>query len=49
MIEKRAAGQGIVQDILLEVNIGGEESKSGVSPEQLWTTPGRCRAAAPWH
>ena len=24
MIEKRAAGQGIVQDILLEVNIGGE-------------------------
>ena len=36
MIEKRAAGQGIVQDILLEVNIGGEESKSGVSPEQLW-------------
>ena len=36
MIEKRAAGQGIVQDILLEVNIGGEASKSGVSPEQLW-------------
>ena len=36
MIEKRAAGQGIVQDILLEVNIGGEESKTGVSPEQLW-------------
>ena len=27
---------GIVQDVLLEVNIGGEESKSGVSPEQLW-------------
>ena len=36
MIEKRAAMQGIVQDILLEVNIGGEASKSGVSPEQLW-------------
>ena len=29
MIEKRAAGQGIVQDILLEVNIGGEAAKSG--------------------
>ena len=27
---------GHVQNILLEVNIGGEESKSGVSPEQLW-------------
>ena len=32
MIEKRAAGQGIVQDILLEVNIGGEAAKSGVDP-----------------
>ena len=35
-IEKDAAKAGIVQDVLLEVNIGGEESKSGVSPEQLW-------------
>ena len=35
-IEKEAAKAGIVQDVLLEVNIGGEESKSGVSPEQLW-------------
>ena len=26
---------GIVQDILFEVNIGGEESKSGCAPEQL--------------
>ena len=34
-IEKEAAKAGIVQDVLLEVNIGGEESKSGVSPEQL--------------
>ena len=40
-IEKEAAKAGIVQDVLLEVNIGGEESKSGVSPEQLW--PLRCR------
>lgn len=28
-IQKEAAKQGIVQDILLEVNVGGEESKSG--------------------
>lgn len=35
-VEKEAARQQLVQDILLEVNIGGEESKSGVSPEQLW-------------
>ena len=34
MIEKQAAKLGIVQDILIEVNIGGEESKSGVSPEE---------------
>ena len=35
-IEKEAAKAGIVQDVLLEVNIGGEESKTGVSPERLW-------------
>ncbi len=35
-IEKEAAKAGIVQNVLLEVNIGGEASKSGVSPEQLW-------------
>ena len=35
-IEKEAAKTGIVQNVLLEVNIGGEESKSGVSPEALW-------------
>lgn len=33
-IEKEAARQGIVQEILLEVNIGAEENKSGFSPEQ---------------
>ena len=32
-IQKEAAKQGIVQDILLEVNIGAEESKSGFTPE----------------
>lgn len=35
-IDKRAKSMGLVQDVLLEVNIGGEASKSGVSPEQLW-------------
>ena len=33
-IEKEAARQGLVQDILLEVNIGHEESKSGFTPEE---------------
>ncbi|MBE6971523.1 MAG: YggS family pyridoxal phosphate-dependent enzyme [Ruminococcaceae bacterium] len=35
-IEKEAAKQGLVQDILLEVNIGGEEAKSGFAPEQMY-------------
>ena len=35
-IEKAAAALGITQQILLEVNIAGEESKSGVSPAELW-------------
>ena len=34
-IEKEAAKAGIVQDILLEVNIGGEAAKSGVAPAAL--------------
>lgn len=34
-IEKVAAARGLVQDILLEVNIGGEEAKSGFAPEAL--------------
>ena len=34
-IQKEAAKQGIVQAILLEVNIGGEESKSGFTPAQV--------------
>ena len=34
-INKEAAKQGIYQDILLEVNIGNEESKSGFNPDQL--------------
>lgn len=34
-VEKEAEKQDIVQDILLEVNIGGEEAKSGFAPEAL--------------
>ena len=34
-IEAQAAKLDLVQDILLEVNIGGEESKSGIAPEEL--------------
>ena len=34
-VEKEAARQQLVQDILLEVNIGGEEAKSGFAPAQL--------------
>ena len=34
-INSEAARQGIRQDILLEVNIGNEESKSGFRPEEV--------------
>ena len=34
-IEKQAAKHGIVQKILLEVNIAGEESKQGAAPDQI--------------
>ena len=32
-IEKQAAKHNLTMDVLVEINIGGEESKSGVSPE----------------
>ncbi len=35
-IHKEAAKQGIVQDVLLEINIGAEESKSGFAPEEVF-------------
>lgn len=35
VIEKEAAKAGICQDILLEVNIGREESKLGIDPDEL--------------
>ena len=34
-IDDQAAKLGIVQDILLEVNVAGEESKGGISVEEL--------------
>lgn len=34
-INTEAARQEIYQDILLEVNVGGEESKSGFAPDEL--------------
>ena len=34
-IDRQAEKQALVQDVLLEVNVGGEESKSGFSPEEL--------------
>lgn len=44
LIEKRAAALGIRQNVLLEVNIGGEAAKSGVAPAGLEAL---LRAAAP--
>lgn len=35
-VEKEAARQQLVQDILLEVNIGGEEAKSGFAPGDVF-------------
>ena len=34
-IQKQASKIGKIQNILVEVNIGGEESKGGISPEDL--------------
>ena len=34
-IDKHAQKHGLVMDILIEVNISGEESKSGISPDEL--------------
>ncbi len=34
-IDRQAAALAICQDVLLEVNIAGEESKSGAAPEEL--------------
>ncbi len=45
-ISKRAEGLGIVQDILLEVNIAGEASKEGAPPEEIRAIAARAAALA---
>ena len=35
LIDRRARTLGIVQDILIEISIAGEEQKSGIAPEML--------------
>ncbi len=42
-IDREAAKKGLVQDVLLEINIGAEASKSGFAPEEL---PAALAAAA---
>ena len=37
-IDRRAGSHGLVKDILLEINIGGEESKGGIAPSELIET-----------
>jgi len=37
-IDRQARKLGLVQDILIEVNTGGEASKSGIAPEELSQT-----------
>nr|WP_320145619.1 YggS family pyridoxal phosphate-dependent enzyme [uncultured Anaeromusa sp.] len=44
-IEQEAAKQEIYQDVLLQVNVSGEESKFGMEPDAVWTLS---RQAAQW-
>ena len=46
-MEKEAARQQLVQDILLEVNIGGEEAKRGFAPAQLEDAASAAQAMSP--
>ena len=43
-IQKQAEKRGVVQRILLEVNVGGEESKSGFAPEDTLAAAERAAA-----
>ena len=36
-IQEEAARQGICQNILLQINIGQEDSKGGFAPEEIWS------------
>ena len=42
-IDRQAQKRGLVQDVLLEVNIGREESKSGFDPDELFDAAARAR------
>jgi pyridoxal phosphate enzyme (YggS family) len=44
LIGARARALDIVQDVLIEINIGGEASKSGVSPDRVEELLGLCAA-----
>ena len=46
-IDRQAGKLQLVQDVLLEVNIGGEESKSGFAPEELYAAADKARGF-PW-
>ena len=43
-IERQAEKKALVQDVLLEVNIGGEESKSGFAPQALYEAAYKARS-----
>ena len=45
-VDAAAARLGLTQDILIEINIGAEASKSGVTPEGLWPLAETAEAAA---
>ncbi|MCS6999192.1 MAG: YggS family pyridoxal phosphate-dependent enzyme [Aquificaceae bacterium] len=44
-LRKRAGAAGKVQEVLVEVNVGGEETKGGVKPENLKTFFESCMRA----
>ncbi|MCD8343445.1 MAG: YggS family pyridoxal phosphate-dependent enzyme [Oscillospiraceae bacterium] len=35
LIDRRAQAMGIIQNILIEINVGGEQQKSGIEPQEL--------------
>lgn len=45
-VDKQAEKLGLVQDILLEVNIGGEEAKSGFAPGAVEDAAARAKVCA---
>ena len=42
-IDREAAARGICQDVLLEVNVSGEESKSGLAPDEVKSMLDACK------